>query len=132
MSAAEGPFNPDGLKRQEYYNHAVIRRGTPVFLTGQVAWDETGAVVGAGDITVQVAKAWENIGHALAGLGVGPEAVVRITTYATSRDFIPALHAARTRFFAGHDLPASTFILVAGLADPELMVEIEPVLVLPD
>lgn len=96
-----GAFNPDGLKRQSYYNHALIRPGTPVFLTGQVAWDETGAIVGAGDIAAQVAQVWKNIRLALDGLGVGPEAIVKLTTYATSRDFIPALHEARTAFFAG-------------------------------
>lgn len=125
-----GPFNPAGLKQQTYYNHAILRPGTPVFLTGQVAWDETGAVVGVDDIEAQVAQIWTNIGLALAGLGVGPEAIVKLTTYATSRDFIPALHDARSAFFAGHDLPASTFIQVAGLADPDLLVEIEPVIVI--
>lgn len=125
-----GPFNPAGLKQQTYYNHAILRPGTPVFLTGQVAWDETGAVVGVDDIEAQVAQIWTNIGLALAGLGVGPEAIVKLTTYATSRDFIPALHDARSAFFAGHDFPASTFIQVAGLADPDLLVEIEPVIVI--
>ena len=125
-----GPFNPAGLKQQTYYNHAILRPGTPVFLTGQVAWDETGVVVGVDDIEAQVAQIWTNIGLALAGLGVGPEAIVKLTTYATSRDFIPALHDARSAFFAGHDLPASTFIQVAGLADPDLLVEIEPVIVI--
>lgn len=127
----QGPFNPAGLKQQSYYNHAVIRPGCPVFLTGQVAWDDQGEVVGPGDIDVQAAKIWENIGHALAGLGVGAEAVVKITTYALSRDAIPALHRARTAFFDGYDLPASTFVMVAGLADPALVAEIDVTLMLP-
>lgn len=127
-----GPFNPAGLKRQPYYNHAILRTGRPVFLTGQVAWDAEGAVVGVGDIDAQAHKIWENIGHAVAGLGAGPEAVVKITTYALSRDAIPALHRARSAFFAGHDLPASTFVMVAGLADPDLLAEIDVTLMLND
>lgn len=127
-----GAFNPPGLKQQSYYNHAVLRSGQAVFLTGQVAWDLEGEVVGKGDIDAQAMKIWENIGEALAGLGVGPEAVVKLTTYALSREAIPALHRARAAFFEGHDLPASTFVMVAGLADPELLAEIDVTLIMPD
>jgi enamine deaminase RidA (YjgF/YER057c/UK114 family) len=127
----EGPCNPSGLKRQAYYNHAVVRRGQPVFLTGQVAWDSNGAVIGKDDIHVQARCIWSNIGLALKALGVGPEAVVKLTTYALSRAAIPALHQAREAFFAGHALPASTFVVVAGLADPDLLAEIDVTLILP-
>lgn len=126
-----GPINPPGLKQQAYYNHAVVRQGQPVFLTGQVAWDAAGEVVGRGDIDAQARQIWANIGAALAGLGTGPEAVVKLTTYALSREAIPALHRARAAFFAGHDLPASTFVMVAGLADPDLLAEIDVTLILP-
>lgn len=127
----KGPFNPAGLKRQTYYSHAIVRVGQPVFLTGQVAWNVDGNVVGRGDIDAQASKIWENIGVALADLGVGPEAVVKLNTYALSRETIPALHRARAAFFAGHDLPASTFVVVAGLADPDLLAEIDVTLILP-
>lgn len=126
-----GPFNPPGLKQQHYYNHAIVRAGHPVFLTGQVAWDADGRVVGEGNIQAQAMKIWENIGLALAGLGVGPDAVVKLTTYALSREAIPALHQARALFFEGHDLPASTFVMVAGLAEPALLAEIDVVVMLP-
>lgn len=127
-----GPYNPAGIKQQDYYNHAVIRSGTPVFLTGQTAWDETGAIIGVGDVDAQARQIWHNIGLALKGLGVGPEAVVKITTYALSRDAIPALHRAREAFFEGHDLPASTFVMVAGLAEADLLAEIDATLVIPE
>lgn len=126
-----GPFNPPGLKHQAYYNHAVLRAGQAVFLTGQVAWNEQGEVVGHGDLDAQARQIWANIGRALAGLGVGPEAVVKLTTYALNREAIPALHRAREAFFAGHCLPASTFVVVAGLADPALLAEIDVTLILP-
>jgi enamine deaminase RidA (YjgF/YER057c/UK114 family) len=127
----QGPFNPTGLKQQRYYNHGVLRVGQPVFLTGQVAWNAEGEVVGTGDIDAQARQIWENIGHALKGLGVGPEAVVKLNTYALSRETIPALHRAREAFFAGYELPASTFVVVAGLADPALLAEIDVTVILP-
>lgn len=123
-------INPKGLKRQTFYNHAITRPGTPVFLTGQVAWDEDGAVVGAGDIDAQVAQVYRNIGLALEGLGATPADIVKTTTYVTERGLAPAIHKGRLAFFGDHDLPASTYIQVAGLADPDLMLEIEVIVML--
>lgn len=125
-----GPLNPPGLKRQNYYNHALLRAGQPVFLTGQVAWNAEGEVIGRGDIDTQARQIWHNIGLALIELDVGPESIVKLTTYALSRETIPALHRAREAFFAGHELPASTFVVVAGLAEPELLAEIDVTLMI--
>lgn len=119
--------NPKGLKQQSYYNHAKIRPGTPVFATGQVSWDENGAVVGEGDIDAQVAQTYTNIGHLLGGLGATPDDIVKTVTYVTDPGFAPAIHRGRLKFFEGVELPASTFIHVAGLADPKLLLEIDVV-----
>jgi 2-iminobutanoate/2-iminopropanoate deaminase len=124
-------INPAGLKQQPYYNHAKIRPGTPVFATGQVSWDENGAVVGAGDIDAQVAQTYKNIGLLLAGLGAKPDDIVKTVTYVTDPAFAPAIHRGRQAFFDGAELPASTFIQVAGLADPRLLLEIDVVVMVP-
>lgn len=124
--------NPAALKRQGYYNHAVVTGGTPVFLTGQVAWDRDGQVVGTGDIAAQVAQVWRNIDALLQELGAPRTAIVKLVTYATSRDFLPALHAGRADFFGEGPYPASTFVMVAGLADPDLLVEIDVTVMLAD
>ena len=122
--------NPPTLKRQSYYNHAVVKAGTPVFLTGQVAWDGEGHIVGVGDIAAQIAQVWGNIDALLDELGAARADIVKLVTYATSRDFLPALHAERQKFFGETCYPASTFILVAGLAEPDLLVEIDVTLML--
>lgn len=124
--------NPPSLMRQNYYNHAVVKPGLPVFLTGQVAWDAAGSVVGIDDIATQIAQVWRNIAACLTELGAVPHDIVKLVTYATSRDFLPALHAARSRFFDDGPYPASTFVLVAGLAEAALLVEIDAVVMLPD
>lgn len=118
-------INPAGLKSQDFYNHAVVKRGFPVFVTGQVAWDEAGNVVGVGDIAAQAARIWHNIGLVLRELGAGPSDVVKLVNYATDRSSLPALHLARRAFFGSGPYPASTFIVVAGLAEPELLAEID-------
>lgn len=125
-------INPRGLKRQAYYNHAKIRPGRPVFPTGQVAWDENGEVVGVGDIEAQVAQVYRNIGLLLDGLGASPDDIVKTVTYVTDARFAAAIHRGRLAFFAGCDLPASTLVEVAALADPRLLIEIDLVVMVAD
>jgi enamine deaminase RidA (YjgF/YER057c/UK114 family) len=118
-------INPKGLKQQSYYNHVKVRPGVPIFATGQVSWDENGEVVGDGDIDAQVAQTYANIGLLLAGLNATPDDIVKTVTYVTDPGFAPAIHRGRLKFFDGAELPASTFIHVAGLADPRLLLEID-------
>ncbi|MDW8844334.1 RidA family protein [Erwinia sp. MMLR14_017] len=124
-------LNPQGLKARSYYNHIKIRPGTPVFPTGQVAWDEQGDVVGIGDMKQQVEQVYDNIDRLLAGLGVSRDTIVKTTTYVTDLDLVAEIHPVRERFFAGLELPASTLFQISALAEPELMLEIEVVIMMP-
>ncbi|EIC83126.1 endoribonuclease L-PSP [Serratia sp. M24T3] len=124
-------MNPEGLKTRSYYNHIKIRPGTPVFPTGQVAWDQDGHVVGIGDMQQQVEQVYANIDRLLAGLGVSRDTIVRTTTYVTDLALVPEIHPVRERFFAGLELPASTLFQVSALAEPELMLEIDLIIMLP-
>lgn len=118
-------INPPSSKKQSYYNHAVVRQGTPVYLTGQVAWNETGELVGKGDVEAQMAQLWRNIHAVLAELGATAENIVKLVTFSTSRDWLPAIHAERAKHFRSGQFPASTFVLVSGLVDPDMLVEID-------
>jgi len=124
-------INPDGLKARSYYNHVKIRPGTPVFPTGQVAWDEEGNVVGIGDMQQQVEQVYANIDRLLEGLGAQRDWIVRTTTYVTDLALVPHIHPVRQRFFEGLELPASTLFQISALAEPELLVEIDVVVMLP-
>lgn len=125
-------INPTAVRQVSGYSHALVKSGTPVFVTGQVAWDLDGSVVGKGDIAVQVEKTWSNIHAVLADLGAAITDVVKLTTYATDARFMQAIGEAKARQFEPGQFPASTFLVVAGLADPDLLVEIEVVVMLPD
>lgn len=125
-------INPPGLKQQVYYSHVKIRPGTPVFATGQVSWDENGEVVGEGDIDAQVDQTYKNIGLLLAGIDASPDDIVKTVTYVTDTGFAPAIHRGRQAFFKGCELPASTLVKVAGLADPKLFIEIDVVVMVKD
>lgn len=123
--------NPVGIKQQTYYTHAVVASGTPVFLTGQVAWNAEGELVGEGDIDAQMRQLWSNIRTLLTELGATPANIVKLVTYGTSRDWLPAIHAERQKHFEEGKFPASTFVLVSGLVDPRMMVEIDVTVMLP-
>lgn len=124
-------INPEGLKVRSYYNHIKIRPGTPVFPTGQVAWDHNGHVVGVGDMKKQVEQVYANIDKLLEGLGVDRDTIVRTTTYVTDLSLVPEIHPVRQRFFENLELPASTLFQVSSLAEPELMLEIDLVIMMP-
>lgn len=124
-------INPINVRKVSGYSHALVKTGTPVFVTGQVSWDVDGAVVGKGDIAAQVEQTWANIHAVLADLGALITDVVKLTTYATDARFMQAIGEGKARQFEEGKFPASTFVVVAGLADPDLLVEIEVVVMLP-
>ena len=122
--------DPPGLAPSAGYTHAVVRHGTPVFVTGQIALDEFGQLVGPGDIAAQVAQVWRNISLACTGLGGSLADIVKITTFTTSRMHLEAIAAERRKHFTTGAFPASTFLVVSELASADYLVEIEPILIL--
>lgn len=116
-----------GVEKSFGYSQAV-RLGDLVFLSGQVAWDENGKVVGGADARRQTERAFSNVRAALEAAGSSLDRVAKLTIFATSRDHLAVIREVRHAVFdpVGH-YPASTFVVVSGLATPELLVEIEAV-----
>jgi reactive intermediate/imine deaminase len=100
-----------------------------LFLSGQVAVDERGEVVGKGDISVQTTQALENLKKALAAEGAGLSQVAKVTVYLTDMAHRQAVAQIRYSYF-GRDLPASTLVEVKALAHPDFLIEIEAIAVL--
>jgi len=92
--------------------------------------DPQGELVGKGDMRAQAEQAFANLQAVLAASGATVRDVVKLTTLCTERSGIPALREIRQRVFGTHT-PASTLMIVAGLASPDLLVEIEAVAVRP-
>ena len=112
-----------------------IRIGNLVFLSGQVPFDADGNVVGVGDLRAQTRQVFENIKGILQEAGAGFEDVVKMTTYftvdITEHDKVSDYFMVRTEYFGDHK-PCSTGVQVTALVDPELMLEVEVVALLPD
>jgi 2-iminobutanoate/2-iminopropanoate deaminase len=113
------------------YSHAVVAPvGRYVFISGQLARDAQGNVVGPGDMRAQLRQVGENLKAALRAAGASLESVVKITTYATDLDEFFKHVDVRAEYF-GTALPASTAVQVARLSHPDFLVEIEAVAVVP-
>jgi enamine deaminase RidA (YjgF/YER057c/UK114 family) len=104
-------------------------QGQLVYISGQVAWDEQGNIVGKNDIAAQARQVFANLRRVLHAAGGDFEHLLKITTYLTTLDHFPAVAQARQTFLQG-ELPASTLIIVSGLFHPDFLLEIEGIAVI--
>ena len=121
-------IDPPGLNHSPAYTQVVTAKpGTILWISGQVAQNSKGEVVGKGDLKAQVNQAWENVRLALAGSGAKFQDVVKVTTYVVN--YKPSmrddLRAARLKFMGDAKPPAATLIGVQSLASDDWLVEIE-------
>ena len=118
-------IQPEGLPESPLYSH-VVRTGNLVFIAGQVAQDSSGAVVGAGDFPAQAVQVFENLKRALAAAGSDLAHLVKLSIYVTDARYRDPLREINRRYLPT-DKPVSTLLVVAALARPELLIEIDAV-----
>lgn len=111
-----------------------VKIGNLIYLSGQVALDKEGNVVGKGDLVAQTRKCFENIRDVLRLAGASLSDLVKLTTYFTVDIADPVITRAywnvREDFLGSHK-PASTGLRVQSLIYPELLLEIDAVAILP-
>jgi len=125
-------LNPDGLNKPAGYTHVVVAEARKlVYVSGQVAWDANGEIVGKGDLRAQVTKALENLKIALAAAGATTEDLIKVNYYVVNLkpDQVPIIRDVRTKYFSAEHPPASTLVGVTALAREDFMIEIEAVAV---
>lgn len=121
-------IQPEGLNRPPTYSH-VVKAGNTVYIAGQTAQGQDGQVVGAGNITAQAIQVFENLKRALGAANADFSHIVKITVFVTDPRYREAISQVR-RSYLGDALPASTLVVVAGLADPAYLLEIEAIAVI--
>jgi enamine deaminase RidA (YjgF/YER057c/UK114 family) len=97
-----------------------------VYVSGQLARDARGSIVGKGDMAAQIRQVGENLRIALAAASAGLVDLVRTTTYVTDIDEFFKCADVRMEYF-GPGLPTSTTVEVRRLSHPDFMVEIDAV-----
>lgn len=93
-------------------------------VSGQVGVDQSGKTASGAE--AQARQAFANLKAVLADAGMGPADVVKLTTYITDRAHLAASRQARDEAF-GDVRVASTLVVVAGLASPDWLIEVEAV-----
>jgi len=116
--------NPPTVRAPTGYTHGVLITAPArrLVMSGQIGITPDGTIPAAAD--AQIGQAFANLRAVLEAHDMTPANVVKVTTFLTDRDWLPAYRAIRTAFFPT-DPPASTLLFVAGLADPALHFEIE-------
>ena len=123
-------LNPETMHRPTGYTHVVeVVAGRPVYISGQVALDPTGALVGPGDIRAQAGQVFDNLRAALQAVGATFEQVVKLNYYLVDATQMPVVREVRDEYLNPERLPASTAVEVRRLVRDDLLLEIEAIAV---
>jgi enamine deaminase RidA (YjgF/YER057c/UK114 family) len=123
-------INPATLfKAGNFSQVTIITSARQVHISGQVAFNAAGELVGKGDLAAQTEQVFTNLGHALAAAGASLTDVFKIVTYVVgiTPDTVATIRTARGRFLGDGPFPASTMVGVTGLVHPDLLIEVEAI-----
>lgn len=122
--------NPATLSTPRGYSHvAVVTSRKQLHVSGQIALNAAGEVVGKGDLAAQTEQVYVNIGHALAAAGARLADVFKIVTYVVNLtpEKVATVRAVRNKHLGKGPYPASTLVGVTALVHPDLLIEIEAI-----
>lgn len=122
---AETVFDPST------YTQAIKVTGAEsmLFLSGQVAYDESGGVKHAGDFKAQARAAFQAIKDLVEAAGGDLSNVIKYTIFVTDMANRDAYGEVRQEFHP-NGLPTSTLVEISKLAHPDWLIEIEAIAVL--
>ncbi len=124
-------INPDTIAQPTGYTHVVDTSGNrTVYVSGQVALDREGNLVGVNDMAAQAEQVFQNLQAALAAVGASLGDVVKVTYFVVDIAQMQAVRDVRNRYLNPARLPASTAVEVRGLVRKEFLLEVEAIAVL--
>jgi len=118
-------INPSGIAAPaSKYSQGILlpASGQRLVISGQIGMTKDGKV--ADGMEAQLRQTWGNLFAVLKAGGMAHTDLVKVMTFVTDRSSVGLVRTIRDEFMQGHT-PASTFLVVAGLAMPELLCEIE-------
>lgn len=122
--------NPTQLSRPNGYSHVVeVGPGRTIYVSGQIALNQAGQLVGSGDIKAQTRQVFENLKVAFASSGASLDDVVKITVFMTDISQLPGFREVRDTYVTSAP-PASSLVEVKSLVRPDLLIEIEAIAVM--
>ncbi len=121
--------SPKELKANPLFAPGV-KVGNLLFVSGQVALDNDGKIIGIGDAEAQSRHILSRIRAVVQAAGGRMQDVVKITTFLIDPKYYAAFNMVRSEAFTSAP-PASSTVIVAGLLRPELLLEVEAVAHIP-
>lgn len=118
-------INPDTIAAPaSAYSQGVLlpSPGPRLVIAGQIGVRPDGTIEEG--FAAQSRRAWSNLFAVLEAAGMDKRDLVKVTVFVTLPDVVEEYRAIRAEMLEGHR-PAMTYLVVAGLAAPELLVEIE-------
>jgi enamine deaminase RidA (YjgF/YER057c/UK114 family) len=126
--------NPDALNKNPTFTNVIVVTGPvkTVYVGGQDAVDASGAIVGKGDLNAQTEQVLKNIQAALAAGGAQLEHIIKWNLYVVQGQPLRAGFESFQRFWGNRpNPPAISMVFVAGLANPDFLVEMDAIAVVP-
>ena len=131
-------LNPTGypLPAGRFSHVSIAEAGQIAFIAGQVAVNGEGVLQAPDDAGAQFPIVFDNVMTIVASMGATPSDVLDLTTYLVGPDALEQWRAARPavydRYYGDRAPPPNTLLVVSGLVDPAMRVEISAVVRLPD
>jgi enamine deaminase RidA (YjgF/YER057c/UK114 family) len=125
-------LNPDGVAPGNGYTHVVSGPGRWVAISGQVAFDADGKLVGEGDAGAQAQQVFANLERCLEAAGATFTDVVKLNFFVTDVAYLPAIRVARDAHIDTANPPASTAVQVVALFRPDVLIEVEAYAIVAD
>jgi enamine deaminase RidA (YjgF/YER057c/UK114 family) len=128
-------LNPDRLNNNPAFTNVIIVTGPvkTLYIGGQNAVDASGTIIGKGDFKAQTEQVLKNIQAALAASGAQLEHVIKWNLYVVDGQPLQAGFEVFQQVWSRRpNPPAITMAFVAGLANPDFLVEMDAIAVVPE
>ncbi|PZW32704.1 reactive intermediate/imine deaminase [Thermosporothrix hazakensis] len=123
---------PETLPRPAGYSHvAKVAGGQTLYLSGQIALNAEGQLIGVDGFRAQAIQVFENIKKALEAAGADFSHVVKLTMFLVDLSYLPVLREVRDQYINLETPPVSSLVEVSRLIRQELLLEIEAIASLP-
>jgi enamine deaminase RidA (YjgF/YER057c/UK114 family) len=116
-------INPENVHWPFGYTH-VCKIGDTVHVSGQLALDQEGKIVGEGDMVLQTEKTYENLKKCLESVGATINDIVMLRIFVTDLEAFQKTGDIRKKYF-GKYRPVTTGLEISRLYFPEALIEVE-------
>jgi enamine deaminase RidA (YjgF/YER057c/UK114 family) len=127
--------NPDGLLKNPAFTNVVTVTGNvkTIYIGGQDAVDASGEIIGKGNIKLQTEQVFKNLQTGLKAGGAELEHVIKWNIYIVAGQPIqPAFEVFQSVWGRRPNPPIITGVFVSALANPDFLVEMEAIAVVPE